>query len=57
MKPMREPFAVVFGTADLRLAPPGQAERVSSLRYSATYVERDRRWRMLTLHMQPRAAE
>jgi ketosteroid isomerase-like protein len=49
--------AIVFGTADLRLAPLGEAERVSSLRYSATYVERDGQWRMLALHMQPRAPE
>lgn len=47
--------AIVFGTADLRFAPSGRPEIVSSLRYSTTYVKRDGEWRMLALQMQPRS--
>ena len=46
--------AFVFGTADLRFAIPGREERVSSLRYTTTYVKRGGQWRMLTLQMQQR---
>lgn len=48
--------AIVFGTAELRLAVPGKEDAISTLRYTATYVKRDRQWRMLALQMQPRAA-
>lgn len=47
--------AIVFGTADLRFAPAGKPETVSSLRYTSTYVKRNGQWRMLALHMQQRA--
>ena len=49
--------AIIFGTADLRLAPAGKPETVSSLRYTSTYVRRDGQWRMLALQMQQRAAK
>jgi ketosteroid isomerase-like protein len=48
--------AIVFGTAELRLAVPGKEDAISTLRYTATYVKRDRQWRMVALQMQPRAA-
>jgi ketosteroid isomerase-like protein len=48
--------ALVFGTAELRLAVPGKEDAISTLRYTATYVKRDQQWRMLGLQMQPRAA-
>jgi len=50
-------IALIFGTADLRLADPGKEERLSSLRYTSTYVKRQGQWRMLALQMQPRAKE
>jgi ketosteroid isomerase-like protein len=48
--------ALVFGTAELRLAVAGKEDAISTLRYTATYVKRDQQWRMLALQMQPRAA-
>ena len=48
--------ALVFGTAELRLAVTGKDDAISTLRYTATYVKRDQQWRLLTLQMQPRAA-
>lgn len=47
--------ALVFGTAELRLQPPGGQESISVLRYTATYIRRDDRWRLLALQMQGRA--
>ena len=49
--------ALIFGTADLRFAGPGKEERVSSLRYTSTYVKRNGQWRMLALQMQQRSKE
>ena len=49
--------ALVFGTADLRFQSPGGPERVSSMRYTSTYVKREGEWRMLALQMQPRASK
>ena len=48
-------LAVVFGTTELQFHTPGEQERVSRLRYTSVYVKRDDAWRMLALHMQPRA--
>lgn len=49
--------ALVFGTADLRFGGPGQQERVSTQRYTSTYVNRDGQWRLLALQMQQRSDE
>jgi ketosteroid isomerase-like protein len=49
--------AVIFGTADMRFAAPGKPETVSSQRYTSTYVRRAGQWRMVALHMQPRAPQ
>lgn len=49
--------ALVFGTAELRFATPGGEERVSTLRYTSTYVKRQGQWRMLALQMQKRAPQ
>ena len=48
-------LALIFGTADLRFADPGKEDRVSSLRYTSTYVKRNGQWRMLALPMQQRS--
>jgi hypothetical protein len=45
--------AMVFGTTEILVA---DAERLALLRYTATYVDRGGRWRLLALQMQPRAA-
>jgi hypothetical protein len=50
-------LALIFGTADLRFADPGKEDRVSSLRYTSTYVKRNGQWRMLALQMQQRSKE
>ena len=50
-------FALVFGTADLRLAREDGTESVSSLRYTSVYVKRDEGWRMLALQMQARTTD
>ena len=50
-------IAFIFGTADLRFEVPGKEDRVSSLRYTSTYVKRQGQWRMLTLQMQKRPQE
>jgi putative membrane protein len=50
-------IAIVSGTADLKFANPGEAETVSSLRYTSTYVKRHGQWRMLALQMQKRDLE
>lgn len=47
-------IAVIFGTADIRFATAEGTEKVSALRYTSTYVNRDGQWRMLALHMQQR---
>lgn len=47
--------ALVFGTAEIRFATPGKPESTSTLRYTATYINREEKWRMLALQMQPRA--
>lgn len=47
-------IALIFGTTDLRFREPDKSERLSSLRYTATYVNRNGEWRMLALQMQER---
>jgi steroid delta-isomerase-like uncharacterized protein len=47
--------ALVFGTTELRFAAPEGTERVSTLRYTSTYVRREGDWRLLALQMQARA--
>lgn len=49
--------ALVFGTAELRFAPSGKPESTSTLRYTATYVNRQGQWRLLALQMQQRAPQ
>jgi ketosteroid isomerase-like protein len=48
--------ALVFGTAELRFASAGQPESTATLRYTATYVNRQGQWRLLALQMQQRAS-
>jgi ketosteroid isomerase-like protein len=48
--------ALVFGTAELRFAGAGQPESTATLRYTATYVNRQGQWRLLALQMQQRAS-
>ena len=50
-------MALVFGTAELRLAVPGKDASVSILRYTSTYVKRQGQWRMLALQMQQRTQQ
>ena len=50
-------MALIFGTTELRLHPPGGTEQVATLRYTSTYVKRDGEWRMLALHMEPRSGQ
>ena len=50
-------IALVFGTAELRFASPGQPESTSTLRYTSTYVSRQGQWRFLALQMQQRAQQ
>ena len=54
---IEENVALVFGTAELRLANPGKPESTSTLRYTATYVNRQGQWRLLALQMQQRAPQ
>jgi len=49
--------ALVFGTAEIRFAKPGKPESTSTLRYTATYIDREGQWRLLALQMQQRAPE
>lgn len=51
---IEDDMAMVFGTADIRFAGEAGEEKLSSLRYTATYVNRDGHWRMLALQMQAR---
>jgi len=48
-------IAIIFGTSELHFQDPGEAERISRLRYTSVYVKRGEDWRMLALQMQPRA--
>jgi len=50
-------LALVFGTAEIRFASPGKPESTSTLRYTATYINRQGQWRMLALQMQQRAPQ
>jgi hypothetical protein len=54
---MEGSIALVFGTAEIRLADPGKPESISALRYTATYINRQGQWRMLALQMQQRAPQ
>lgn len=48
-------IGLVFGTTKLRFASSDGKERVSTQRYTATYVKREQGWRLLALQMQQRA--
>jgi hypothetical protein len=50
-------IALVFGTTTMRFATADEGERVSTLRYTSTYVKREGEWRLLALQMQARAPE
>jgi len=47
-------FAVVIGTADIWFAQAEGQDKLSTLRYSSTYIRREGEWRMLSLHLAPR---
>ena len=47
-------FAVVIGTADVWFAQTEGPDKLSTLRYSSTYVRREGQWRMLSLHLAQR---
>lgn len=47
--------AYVFGTAELTLGSVTGPPRISRLRYSTTYQRHDGVWRLLALHVSPRA--
>ncbi len=47
-------FAVVIGTADIWFAQAEGPDRLSTLRYSSTYIKREGQWRMLSLHLAQR---
>ena len=51
-------MAFVFATTELRFAgAPGEAETVSTYRYTCAYVRREGQWRMLALQMQLRTGK
>ena len=54
---LEENVALIFGTAEIRFDKPGKPESTSTLRYTATYVDREGQWRLLALQMQQRAPE
>jgi hypothetical protein len=54
---IEENIALIFGTAELRLAISGKDDSISVLRYTSTYIKRKGQWRMLALQMQPRASK
>ena len=47
-------FAVVIGTADIWFAQAEGPDKLSTLRYSSTYIKREGQWRMLSLHLAQR---
>ena len=47
-------FAVVIGTADIWFAQAEGPDKLSTLRYSSTYIRREGQWRMLSLHLAQR---
>ena len=49
--------ALIFGTAQIQFANTGEPESSSTLRYTATYINRQGQWRMLALQMQARAPQ
>lgn len=49
--------ANVFGTAELRLDVAGKDDAISVLCYTANYVDRLGRWRMLARQTVPRTAK
>lgn len=51
---LEDDIAIVFGTAELRFEGERGEESVSTLRYTATYVNRDGQWRMLAVQLQKR---
>ena len=47
-------FAVVIGTADIWFAQAEGPDKLTTLRYSSTYIKRAGQWRMLSLHLAQR---
>jgi ketosteroid isomerase-like protein len=50
-------MALVLATTELRFDQSDGPRPVSKLRYTAAYVKRGDEWRMLALHIQPRASK
>jgi ketosteroid isomerase-like protein len=48
-------IAIIFGTAEIQFGVPGKDNRISTLRYTSTYVNREGQWRMIALQMVPRS--
>jgi hypothetical protein len=51
---IEDDIALVFGTTEIRFGRADREESVSTLRYTATYVNRSEQWRLLSLQMQKR---
>ena len=49
-------IAIVLATTELSFDQSGGPRPMSRLRYTAVYVKREGEWRMLALHIQPRAS-
>jgi len=49
-------IAIVLATTELSFDQSGGPRPMSRLRYTAVYVKREEEWRMLALHIQPRAS-
>ena len=47
--------ALVFGTTELRTTNAAGQESVTTLRYTAIYIQRSGSWCLIALQMQPRA--
>jgi ketosteroid isomerase-like protein len=54
---MEGPVGLVMATTELYFDQSEGSRPVSRLRYTAAYVKRDNSWLMLSLHIQPRAAQ
>jgi len=49
---VEDDVAITFGTAELTFARPDSTLSVSTLRYTAVYINRDDQWRMLAVQLQ-----
>jgi hypothetical protein len=49
---VEDDVAITFGTAELTFARPDSTLSVATLRYTATYINRDGHWRMLAVQLQ-----